>query len=143
MGKVVEICRHFFAFSPLVFGQLAQMMRVKSKSIKLGPTLEKSSASDANFLIHPLRRSRKKTTRADSNRELEEDSLAEEEEDGEDAQVVDIAGDMTLVSVINNRWDKFPYERLCEFLHYNAGLAQPLREKFVQWISQKIVEMNS
>ena len=49
-----------------------------------------------------LRRSRKrnceKTTLPDSSgRELEEDSLAEEEvdeEDGEDAHVVDLAGDM-------------------------------------------------
>ena len=57
--------------------------------------------SDANFLIHLLRRSRKRNpgrtnttnTNADSNRELEEDSLAEEE-DAEDAHVVDLAGDM-------------------------------------------------
>ena len=77
-------------------------------------TRVESSASDANFLIHPLRRSRKKTTRADdSNRELEEDSLAEEE-DGEDAQVVDIAGDMTLVKAINTLRSKFPSERLRE-----------------------------
>ena len=71
---------------------------------KIGPTLVQCE-SDANFLIHPLRRSRKRNpgktttnTNADINRELEDDSLAEEEEDGEDAQVVDLAGDM--------RWDQ-------------------------------------